>query len=263
MPQVRKNITIIPVANLIKQTHNKDIVLTDKYLSRTPFHTGFWVRTRIDNIIKARAHLAKGVLIDVGCGSKPYKEVFRDYVDQYYGIEYSPESGYRGNRADIAGDASELPFVNESFDTILCTEVLEHVMNPEMVLAEFSRILKPDGVVIITVPFFYPIHDSFDFFRYTDKGIAVIMKRYGLEIEEVRPLSGTGLTIAIMFNIFLFDIGFMWTKWLYPVGLILRPVLWILICLINISGWLLEKALPSKHMAFNHLTIARKPNIAK
>ena len=251
------------LAKTVSDFHAKDIIWTDTYLSHTPFYYGYFVRSRIEGAINSQISRVKGVLLDVGCGIKPYEKVFGKYVDKYYGIEYSPESGFRGNRADVAGDAAEMPFADQSFDTILCTEVMEHVMHPEKVVAEFARILKPGGMVIITVPFFYPIHDSFDFFRYTDQGIAVIMKRYGLEIEEVRPLSGTGVTMAIMLNLFIFDIGFMWTKWLYPIGVVLRPVLWILIALINLMGWLAEKIIPSKQMSFNHLTVARKPNTTK
>jgi len=84
------------------------------------------------------------------------------------------------------------------------------------------------------------------------------MRRHGLEIEEIEPLSGTGLTVALMFNFYLFDLGFMWTKWMYPIGLVLRPVLWLFICLVNLLGWIMEKAIPSKQMAFNHLTIGKK-----
>ena len=247
----------------IRDFQQRDIIWTDTYLSKTPFHAGFWVKKRINAAVLSSAHLAHGVLLDVGCGAKPYEKTFAPFVEKYYGTEYSPESGYRGNRADIAGDASAMPFADASFDTILCTEVMEHVMDPEKVTAEFARILKPDGIVIITVPFFFPIHDEYDFFRYTDKGIAVMMERYGLEIEEVHPLSGTGITLAIMLNLFWYELGFIWTKWLYPIGLILRPILWIIICLINLSGWLAEKILPSNHMAFNHLTVARKPKNTK
>jgi len=86
----------------------------------------------------------------------------------------------------------------------------------------------------------------------------VIMRRHGVEFEKSEPLSGTGLTIDLVFKFYLFDLGFMWTKWMYPLGLLLRPVLWLLICLVNLSGWILEKAIPLKQMAFNHLTIGKK-----
>ena len=247
----------------IRHLQRKDILWTDKNLSKTPFHAGFWVKKRIDDAVAAHAHRAHGTMLDVGCGIKPYEKLFAPYVEKYYGTEYSPESGYRGNRADVAGDASAMPFADASFDTILCTEVLEHVMNPEKVAAEFARILKAGGTAIITVPFAFPIHDEYDFFRYTDKGIAVIMQRYGLEVEEVQPLSGTGVTLAIMINLFWCELGFIWTKWLYPIGLLLRPLLWIIICLINLLGWLMEKIIPAKLLAFNHLTVVRKPQETK
>lgn len=251
------------IVRTFRNLQQKDILWTDKYLAKTPFHAGFWVRKRIDDAVAAHANSAHGVLLDVGCGVKPYQKFFTPFVEKYYGTEYSSDSGFRGNRADVGGDASAMPFADESIDTILCTEVMEHVADPEKVIAEFARILKPNGTIITTAPFFYPIHDEYDFFRYTDKGLATMMTRHGLEIEKVQPLSGTGLTLAIMFNFFWFELGFIWTKWLYPIGFLLRPLLWIIISLINLLGWLAEKMIPSKQMSFNHLTIARKPEKTK
>jgi len=236
----------------------RDILWTEKHLGLTPFNTAYWARKRIADAISAHAHLASGIMVDVGCGLKPYRKNFAPFVEKYYGTEYSPTSGYMGNLADAAADAAAMPFASESVDTILCTEVLEHVPDPEKVISEFARMLKPNGIVITTAPFFFPIHDSFDFFRYTDTGLAEIMKRHGLSIEKIEPLSGTGLTISMLINMYIFDLGFMWTKWLYPIGLVLRPLLWLLILIVNYCGWIAEKILPSKQMAFNHLTIARK-----
>lgn len=244
----------------LRGIQKKDIAFSDSYLSKTPFHSAFWSHIRIRKAIIANSHYAKGDLLDIGCGTKPYEKVFAAAsVQKHLGLEYSPESGYWGNRADVYGDAAALPFSSESVDTILCTEVMEHVPDPEKVIAEFARVLRPGGVVITTAPFFYPIHDEFDFFRYTDKGLAEIMKRYGLAIETVQPLSGTGVTIALLFNIYWYDLGFIWTKWLYPFGLILRPLLLLLVFAVNMLGWIGEKLLPSNQMSFNHLTVARKP----
>ncbi|CAN5172351.1 hypothetical protein BH20ACI1_BH20ACI1_20290 [soil metagenome] len=242
---------------LVKNIQRRDIQLTSQYLSKTPFHTAYWVHRRIRQAIIENSHLAKGVLLDVGCGVKPYKSAFAPFVEKHLGIEYSTESGFFGNLADFCADAAALPLPDASVDTILCTEVLEHVPDPEKVISEFARILRNDGVVICTAPFFYPVHDKFDFFRYSPTGLAAIMKRHDLIIEKVEPLSGSGMTVAIMTNLFLFDLGFLWTKWLYPIGLILRPVLWLLIFLINLLGWVLEKVIPSDQMSFNHLTVAR------
>lgn len=250
--------SLVKLKDSVTSFQRRDVIWTDTHLSKTPFHPGFWAKKRIADAIASHAPLAGGILLDVGCGIKPYENLFTPYVEKYIGIEYSPESGYQGNRADIAGSASEIPLGDSSVDTILCTEVLEHVPDPEKVISEFARVLRPGGVVITTAPFFFPIHDSFDFFRYTDTGLAEIMKRHGIEVEKIEPLSGTGLTIAMMFNLYIFHLGFMWTKWMYPIGLILRPLLWLLICLVNGLGWIMEKAVPSNHMAFDHLTIGKK-----
>lgn len=231
---------------------------TERNLGRTPFYSAFWVKRRIESAVESQRSRVSGTMLDVGCGNKPYEKFFAPYIEKYYGTEYKPDSGYRGNRADIASDAAALPFADDSLDAILCTEVLEHVSNPEKVISEFARVLKPNGIVITTAPFFYPIHDSNDFFRYSHDGVAVIMKRYGLNIDEIRPLSGSGLTLAIMFNLY-FDFVFLWIKWLYPIGLLLRPLLWILFCLINVAGWCLDAVIPSSQMSFNHLTVGRKP----
>lgn len=247
------------LAKSIRDFQSKDIILTDRYLSRTPFHSGYWVRKRIDDAIAESAQLAHGVLLDVGCGTKPYKKLFEPYITSYFGLEYSPESGFRGNAADFCGDAANLPMADECVDTILCTEVMEHIHDPESTIKEFARVLRPGGRIITTAPFIYPIHDKYDFFRYSPDGLAAIMKRYGLEIEAVKPLSGTAVTLAIMINLYWYDIGFIWTKWIYAIGVILRPLLWLICFLINVVGRFLEAILPSEHLAFNHLTVAKKP----
>lgn len=245
------------MSNFLVRFQRKDVELMDK-ISTTPFSPGFWCRLRIDKAIGFAASYAHGVLLDVGCGTKPYKSTFGPFVEKHIGLEYSPESVYRGCDADFFGDAMGIPLADNSVDTILCTEVLEHLPNPEKAIAEFARILRPNGVVITTAPFFYPIHDAWDFFRYTNDGIANLMKQTHLDVELVQPLSGTGVTLALLFNLYWFDIGFMWTKWLYPLGVILRPILLLFCFIVNVTGGIFEVLLPSKQMSFNHLTIARK-----
>jgi hypothetical protein len=85
-----------------------------------------------------------------------------------------------------------------------------------------------------------------------------MMSRHGLEVEKVEPLSGSGLTIAVLFNLYFLDIGFTWTKWLYPFGLVLRPLLLLCCFFVNLIGRLFEILIPSSHLSFDHLTIARK-----
>jgi SAM-dependent methyltransferase len=70
---------------------------------------------------------------------------------------------------DVQGNAAYLPFPTGYFDVVICAEVLEHTLNPYPILCEIYRVLKPQGQVLITVPFIYRIHaDPYDFGRYTD-----------------------------------------------------------------------------------------------
>ena len=245
----------------LKNFHNRDLAWSAARLRTLPIYSAYWVHRRILSALRKKRGTVHGDLLDVGCGSKPYKPLFQDHVKRHFGIEYgAPEGyGYESNQADVFGDAAELPFASASFDTILCTEVLEHVIEPEKVVGEFFRVLRPGGTILCTAPFVYPVHDARDFYRYSAQGMEALLSRHGFYVDEVIPLSGTGLTLAIMLNLYWFEIGFMWNKWLYPFGLVLRPLLWLLTGLVNMLGWLLEKLLPSTHMSFNHLAVARKP----
>ncbi len=245
------------LVKISREFQQRDVVWTDEYLSRTPFHAGYWCRVRIDRAIAASAKMASGRLLDVGCGTKPYRHLFGPHTTTYLGLEYSPESGYRGNLADLCGDAAALPIADGTIDTILCTEVLEHVPDPEGTIAEFARVLAPGGIVITTAPFAFPVHDEYDFFRYSPKGVATIMERHGLEVQKIEPLSGTAVTLALNLNMYWFG-AFIWSKPLYPIGLLLRPLLLLIVFIINAIGGLFEVLLPQSLLAFNHLTIAHK-----
>ena len=243
---------------LVRRIHAKDVLWTERYLSHTPFSSVFWIVRRMRRAVRDHASVAKGRMLDVGCGLKPHESVFAPHVTEHTGIDYSPGSGFRGNRADVCGDAAYLPFADSSFDTVLCTELLVDVPDPDRVITEFARILKPGGVLITTAAFVFPVHDRNDYYRFSPGGLSTIMERHGLTVDRVVPMSGTAITLAAMTNIYWYDLHFVWNKWLYPVGLALRPVLWILCFMINAIGGLFEIILPDQLMAFNHLTVARK-----
>jgi SAM-dependent methyltransferase len=251
------------IGELARRFHAADVRWCERYILPTPLHPGFWVRRRLRAAVaeaRARAH---GVLFDVGCGQKPYAPMLSDRISRYIGMEYAPGSGYRGNAADVCGDAAAIPLVSSSVDTVLCTEVLEHVPDPYAVVREIARVLKPGGTLICTAPFCYPKHDEYDFFRYSPGAVATLMRRAGLEIISERPLAGTGVTLAVLFNLYWFEAGFLWTRWLYPIGVVLRPILWLLAAAVNIAGWAFEHIIPSTLLSFNHLTIGARPAVAE
>ena len=80
------------------------------------------------------ARYARGVLLDVGCGRSPYRHLFAQ-VDRYVGLDLE-----RGNSSDVCGDGVALPFRSGSFDTVFCSQVLEHVPEPGQMMEEMVRI---------------------------------------------------------------------------------------------------------------------------
>lgn len=93
-------------------------------------------------------------------------------------------------KPDTVGDAHDLPFENDSYDYILCTEVLEHLHTPHQAVAEMERVLKPGGTLILTTRFVYPIHDApHDYFRFTEYGLKHLFKNF--EITELIPETNT------------------------------------------------------------------------
>jgi SAM-dependent methyltransferase len=140
--------------------------------------------------LQAARQLAQGVMLDVGCGTKPYRELFARQVTHHWGVDV-PFS-YHGNRAiDCFAPSHALPLRSGSVDFVLCTEVLEHVPEPWQAWNEISRVLRPGGVALITTPFIYRFHEMpWDFWRITGPCHRRMAERAGLMIEDIRPRGG-------------------------------------------------------------------------
>ena len=139
---------------------------------------------------------AGGVLVDIGCGRKPWRGIFEAYVSQHLGVDLA-DSIHGTQDVDFAGTAYETGLPNAHANTVLCTEVLEHLEEPQLAIREMHRILSPGGTVILTVPFFWPIHEApRDFYRYTEYGLRHLFEKGGFEIIEIRPLTGFIVTFG-------------------------------------------------------------------
>ena len=151
----------------------------------------------------ASAKYSAGSLVDIGCGSKPYKPIFEPYVTRHIGIDVSTSSS-DVHMVDIVAEAYKTGLKTASCSTILCTEVLEHLEEPLEAIREMYRILKDQGTVILTVPFFWPIHEApRDFFRYSEHGLRYLFERERFEIVELTPLTGYIATFAQLSIYFL------------------------------------------------------------
>lgn len=145
-------------------------------------------------------NVLKGIVLDIGCGVKPYKSLIEQNCVHYFGLEHSINNkGY--GEVDIVGDALLLPFANESVDCVLLFQVLEHVPEPAKTLKEIYRVLKKDGIILITTPFIWGEHEQpYDYYRYTRYGLKHLLLQSGFEVKIVKPYASYWPTAVIRFN---------------------------------------------------------------
>ncbi len=137
---------------------------------------------------------------DIGCGAKPYQRYFPGAA-RYFGIDLPVERSANKleKRADVYADLRRLPIADESFDVVLCTQVLEHVPEPERVLSEAHRILRTGGTAVLTVPFMAAEHEEpHDYLRFTSYGITDLLTRCGFEAVSVKKQFGFWSAIGEM-----------------------------------------------------------------
>lgn len=149
----------------------------------------------------AKAH-ARGRLIDLGCGTKPYAETFAPYVASHFGVDYGDTSEMHygaATKADLMVNGSKTGLPSDSFETILCTQVLEHVFETEDFIAECHRLLAKGGKGIFTIPLLWQLHaEPNDFYRFTSFAIRRLFENQGFRIVELRPTGGAYAALAQM-----------------------------------------------------------------
>jgi SAM-dependent methyltransferase len=152
--------------------------------------------TILEFVLQVAERLPEGTrLADVGAGEAPYRELFAhlDYVTVDW--EHSVHPGARG--VDVVATAEQIPVPEGSFDAVLSTQVLEHVAEPQRVLRELHRVLRPGGRLFMTVPLAWELHEQpFDFYRYTPSGLEHLLRGARFAEIEVRPRNDTFSTLA-------------------------------------------------------------------
>jgi SAM-dependent methyltransferase len=138
---------------------------------------------------------ARGVLLDVGCGDGNIRRWLPPGTT-YEGIDQ--EASAATNRV---GDIHHLPYEAASFDTVVCTSVLEHVQDTEQVTKELHRVLRPGGNCIVTIPFMLHYHqDPEDYRRLTEPGLAELLHAVGF--TKVQTFANYGVYAVVEFSFF-------------------------------------------------------------
>ncbi len=142
-------------------------------------------RAELYDQIKKHSHFIHGRVLDIGSSSfARYQGLFT--FSEYVKMDVEQKSG-----VDVVGKIENVPFPDNSFDSIVCTQVLGDVFELQKAFSEMKRILKPNGVVLITESLFDPLHDEpNDFWRFTEHGLRHLAKDAGLSVEIIEKRGG-------------------------------------------------------------------------
>jgi SAM-dependent methyltransferase len=173
-------------------------------------------------------HFLQGLVLDVGGekGSRAGHD-FQKLFDtrQYIYLNISPAKA-----PDIVADGAHIPLAAEAFQAVVCLETLEHVREPLNVMREFARVLRPGGVLLLSVPFLYQIHSApHDFWRFTEHQVQYMVEETGLQITRMERI---GLLFTVLCDMSKQAIGEIHPaplRWL--IGLLFLPPAALLVAL--------------------------------
>lgn len=145
------------------------------------------------------ASVPNGALVlDAGAGDAPYKSLFRHA--KYESADFEKVKRIDGSSTYVC-DLQSIPVEDCRFDFITFNQVMEHLPEPKLVLAELYRVLKPGGKMIYTAPLFFEEHQQpYDFYRYTQFGLRYLFSSTEFVIERIDWLEGYFATVAYQLN---------------------------------------------------------------
>ena len=219
------------------------------------FNPFFFIRRELFKNIRQAGAGVKGKLLDFGCGIKPYRSCFPG-VGEYIGLDFDGGgSPYQKQMVDVFYDGHTIPFGDGHFDALLATEVLEHIFNPDEIVAEWSRVLKKGGSAIITCPFAWPEHEQpWDYARYSSFGVAALLEKHGFRVIECRKTGNWYITIIQLWVMYLY--------YLIPKWPVVSQLLFLVLCfpflLLGLIGYILPVKVGRKELYLNNVIIAVK-----
>lgn len=184
------------------------------------------IETFVGNAASRTGRNAK--VLDAGAGSKPYADLFTHA--KYKSVDLKGDHDYMAS-------LDKLPMEDDSFDVVLCTQVLEHVKYPQKVVKELYRIMKPSGYLYLTAPQAWGIHDEPDnYFNFTKYGLKLLFDEAGFEVISIEPRGGyfwfIGRSIRDISGIFHQHFKGIKKYFLYPLYVIVHIFTGILIPLL-------------------------------
>ncbi len=162
------------------------------------------IRRKLYDINKKYINKIKGNVLDIGCGSKPYEELFVNATN-YVGLD-TKYSGHvhKNESVDVFYNGKVFPFENNSFDNAVCFQVLEHVDDIDLFIKEIKRVVAKNGYILFSMPFIWEEHElPFDFRRYTYYGIKNLLNKHNLSLINYEKYCDGMEMIPQFINIYL------------------------------------------------------------
>jgi SAM-dependent methyltransferase len=190
----------------------------------------------------------RGTVLDLGCGRRPYHALLASGGAHIVGIDAEAD---HVPAPDVCGDVQRLPFRDAVFDTVVTTQVIEHVFDPLSMIREAGRVLKPGGHLVVTAPQAWPLHEEpRDFYRYTSYGLAGLARAGGFDVLLLSARGGSVIALTQLAVSCVFDrFG----------GLsLLRPFLKIVAIPLFAAGTLLDPLIAHEKLTLGYLLVGKK-----
>lgn len=158
-------------------------------------------RDLLQRAIKNEARALQGKILDVGSGAHPrYRDHF-SHVDQYLTLDIEASA-----QPDIVGSAETIPVSEQTFQGILCNQVIGDLIHPIRAIQEFYRVLAPGGAVLLTEGFMNELHgEPRDYWRFTTHGMRALFEESGFVVEKCYLLGGFATVMVQTATRFLID----------------------------------------------------------
>jgi SAM-dependent methyltransferase len=166
----------------------------------------YLVRASIPQAVNQVKDQFHGNLLEVGAGSSPYEDLIMasGKISEYIKLDFASSDYHKGHDLDLTWDGKTIPLDRHSIDSVIMTEVLEHVHRPGELLQEVRRVLKPGGVLFLTVPFIWPMHElPFDYHRFTPIALRTYLEEADFNVQSIQILGGWDHSLAQQLGLWL------------------------------------------------------------
>ncbi|MDI6777754.1 MAG: methyltransferase domain-containing protein [Patescibacteria group bacterium] len=202
----------------------------------------------------------EGRVLDFGCGQKPYEHLF--FNSEYIGIDfenYSKNKEISDKKPDYFFDEKyskemTLPFENGSFDNTVSFQVLEHHRKPEVMIREMARVVKKEGLILLTCPFVYALHEEpNDFQRLTEYKLRELFEKNNCQIIRIKKQGGFFSAVSMLANE---QLNYFAAK--NRINYLLACVIYPLFLLLQYTSILVDVFFRSEKVFINYIVLAKK-----